>query len=92
MNCWEFKKCGREPSGSNAQQLGVCPAAELDEYDGINGGRNGGRVCWGLVGTLCGGTVQGEFAKKIPSCKICDFYKHVLHSEGKDLRYAIHLS
>ncbi|MGD0283853.1 MAG: two-CW domain-containing protein, partial [Dissulfurispiraceae bacterium] len=26
MNCWEFKKCGREMGGVNIEQLGVCPA------------------------------------------------------------------
>jgi len=26
MNCWEFKKCGREESGFSAKELGVCQA------------------------------------------------------------------
>jgi len=26
-NCWEFMKCGREPGGVNAIELGVCRAA-----------------------------------------------------------------
>jgi hypothetical protein len=26
VNCWEFKKCGRESQGPNAAELGVCPA------------------------------------------------------------------
>jgi hypothetical protein len=26
LNCWEFKKCGREKGGANADSFGVCPA------------------------------------------------------------------
>ena len=27
LNCWEVKKCGREPGGKSVATLGVCPAA-----------------------------------------------------------------
>ncbi|HEX7481344.1 MAG TPA: hypothetical protein VF331_26310 [Polyangiales bacterium] len=64
MNCWEFKHCGREPGGKAEGALGECPAACAHELDGINHGRNGGRVCWGVAGTLCGGVEQGTFAMK----------------------------
>ncbi len=40
-NCWEVKKCGRQPGGEKVEELGVCPAAELSEYDGINQGTCG---------------------------------------------------
>lgn len=76
QNCWEFKSCGRtgveEP----------CPASEAAVLDGIHGGENGGRACWAVVGTLCGGTVQSTYATKIGSCLKCDFY----HSVQKDER------
>ena len=26
MNCWEFKKCGREKHGVKEKELGRCPA------------------------------------------------------------------
>lgn len=26
LNCWEFKKCGREPGGLKARERGACPA------------------------------------------------------------------
>jgi len=26
MNCWEFKKCGREKGGAKAKELGLWPA------------------------------------------------------------------
>lgn len=85
QNCWEFKKCGREPGGVKALELGVCPAASENKVYGINNGRFGGRVCWMLAGTLCGGQVQGTFATKLLNCKNCDFYKQVVEEEGKNI-------
>ena len=26
MNCWEFKKCGRQAEGANQESKGLCPA------------------------------------------------------------------
>ena len=63
MNCWEFKKCGRERGGARAVELGVCPAFPID-----------GHNCARVAGTLCGGKVQGIFAMKLASCMDCDFY------------------
>lgn len=81
VNCWEFKNCGREPDGSKVDELGVCPAGEINDVDGVNRGRKGGRICWAVAGTLCGGKVQGEFATKIANCVTCDFYIKVLNEE-----------
>jgi hypothetical protein len=82
LNCWEFKKCGREPGGEKAEELGVCPAAVEDSYDGINLGKNAGRICWAVAGTCCGGEVHGTFAEKRKSCVTCDFYRNVQKQEG----------
>ena len=81
LNCWEHKKCGREPGGSNVLELGVCPAATETKADGINGGKNGGRVCWAIAGTLCEGEIQGTYASKLGFCLICDFCQLVLKEE-----------
>lgn len=83
QNCWEAKKCGRQPGGSRVSDLGVCPAAIEDKANGMNGGRHGGRVCWALSGTLCGGAVQGTFAQKLSTCMQCDFYHLVQTEQGK---------
>ncbi len=88
MNCWEFKKCGRESGGSKADELGICPAAIEIKVNRVNGGKNGGRACWVIAGTLCGGKVQGLFANKLANCLECDFYKNVLNEQGKDLQSA----
>jgi hypothetical protein len=82
LNCWEFKKCGREEGGAKVAELGVCPAALVARADGLNSGKNGGRSCWAIAGTLCGGTVQGTFATKLPNCLKCEFYQLVGAEEG----------
>lgn len=82
INCWEFKRCGREPGGANALELGVCPAATDASSHGLNRGRNGGRICWAVTGTLCGGQVQGTYAQKRASCITCDFLLKVQGEEG----------
>ena len=82
LNCWEFRKCGREPGGANVDALGVCPAAVASSADCINGGKNGGRVCWIISGTMCCGKIEGTFAAKIGDCLRCDFYGKVLREEG----------
>jgi hypothetical protein len=80
-NCWEFKKCGREPGGNHEKELGCCPAALEQALDSLHGGKNAGRACWVIAGTLCEGKVQGSFAKKLAGCTACDFYKAVEKEE-----------
>jgi len=81
LNCWEFKKCGREPGGAHGE-LGVCPSATETKLNGSHDGTNAGRACWVVAGTFCGGKVQGSFAKKYEHCEVCDFYKLVMKEEG----------
>jgi hypothetical protein len=71
MNCWVFKKCGREKGGINEKSLGVCPVYP-----------NHGRHCARVAGTLCGGKVQGSFAMKAANCMRCDFYKSPYYDKG----------
>jgi hypothetical protein len=82
MNCWEFKNCGRQIGGSKTAELGVCAASENTKATGINNGKNGGRACWVIAGTLCGGKVQGTFAAKLANCMACEFYQLVSKEEG----------
>lgn len=85
-NCWEIKKCGRQQGGINTSKLGVCPASEAKEYNGKNNGKFGGRYCWKIAGTLCGGKVQGSFASKIMNCSKCDFFHQVKEEEGSEFQ------
>jgi predicted Ser/Thr protein kinase len=82
INCWDYMKCGRQPGGVNVAELGVCPAAADESFDGINAGRCGGRFCWAVAGTFCGGRIQGTFAQKRQSCLSCGFYHRIQAEEG----------
>ena len=82
QNCWESMKCGRETGGMVSKELGVCPASTEKKFDGVNGGDASGRFCWAVAGTLCGGEVQGTFAKKIENCMSCSFLLEVINEEG----------
>ena len=82
LNCWEFMKCKREPGGARADENGTCVAATDSSYDGINYGKNAGRICWAVAGTCCGGDIQGTFAEKRDSCTSCPFYKLIQEEEG----------
>ena len=84
LNCWEYQKCGREPNGNRVDELGICPAAIDTSFDGINRGRNGGRVCWAIAGTYCEGEIQGAFADKRDSCVKCHFFKMVNSEDVAD--------
>lgn len=84
QNCWEFKQCGRQPGGAKVAELGVCPATQEKRLEGVNSGRGGGRCCWALTGTLCGGKVQGSYAMKLGNCLKCEFFLQVRQEEGAD--------
>jgi hypothetical protein len=86
-NCWEFKQCGRETGGVNADTLGVCPASTAEGLEGIHGGKNAGRACWMVAGTYCRGKTSGTFISKYKDCKECDFYKHVREEEDKEGKF-----
>jgi hypothetical protein len=79
LNCWEFEKCGREPGGANEHD--ICPAAIETYANGINGGKNAGRICWAIAGTLCNEMIKGTFAKEKFSCMNCEFFKLVNKEE-----------
>lgn len=82
LNCWEYKKCGRENGGTKIKELGTCPTSLNETLDGTHDGRHAGRSCWIVAGSMCGGTVQGTFAQKYENCKNCDFYNLVKKEEG----------
>ncbi len=91
LNCWEFKKCGREPGGAKVKELRVCPATTETRLHGVHGGKNAGRACWVVAGSMCGGKVQGTFAQKYGDCAKCDFFKEIKEKEGTDYIYSASL-
>ena len=81
QNCWEMKKCGREPGGPKTDEFGPCPVANYAALHGVHGGKNAGRACWVVAGSLCGGKIQGNEAQKRNACWECDFLKMVKKEE-----------
>ena len=77
MNCWEIKKCHTKE---------ICPAYGEARLNGVHGGMNAGRACWVVVGTFCSCRIQGEFAKKVSSCRQCEVYRLVEQEEGDDFK------
>jgi hypothetical protein len=89
LNCWEYKKCGRQPQGPHVRDKGLCPASTETGLDDVHEGTNAGRACWVVSGTLCKGEVQGTFAAKFKNCESCDFYQLVRNEEGPSFVYSI---
>ena len=81
-NCWQFKKCGREPGGTHVKDMGICPAATERKLHDTHHGDCAGRSCWVVAGTFCGGVEQGTYAHKYHNCEKCDFYQLVREEEG----------
>ncbi|MBF0245856.1 MAG: hypothetical protein HQL31_11415 [Planctomycetes bacterium] len=81
-NCWQVMGCERQLGGKKANERGICPAAKMNEHHSKNGGEAGGRYCWKLAGTLCGGRPQGSVVIKIDSCRKCRFYNQVREEEA----------
>lgn len=61
-NGFETKRCW-EIKGCQKE---TCPAYTNKDFR-----------CWLMVGTLCGGKVQGEFAKKYETCFECEVFKNI---------------
>ncbi|MBF0426357.1 MAG: hypothetical protein HQL66_11130 [Magnetococcales bacterium] len=75
MNCWEVVQCGREES---------CTAFHASEYDGIFGGRNGGRFCAFVEGTSCKDGLPRPYEEKLKLCSKCNFFSRVMSEEFGD--------
>jgi hypothetical protein len=90
-NCWEAMKCGLEPGGDRAEKYGVCLAATHKRLDGCNHGKNAGRACWALLGTLCHGEdgiprKQDTYSQKLSRCTQCRFFELVAIQEEDDFK------
>ncbi len=85
LNCWQYCKCGREPGGERTKDLGICPVTVATSLNGINGGKNGGRICWSIAGTFSPyrrSQLDCLKIKQIKSCLDCEFHQLVLKEEG----------
>jgi len=85
LNCWEYQGCERGPGGRKSANGEQCPASTAEALDGRNSGKNGGRACWVVPGTLCDGMVSGPFEEKYHECRKCAFHARVQIEEGLEL-------
>lgn len=82
-NCWEIIGCGMEENGYKAKEDGeVCPAAIDVSHDMKNNGKNAGRYCWKVAGTMSNEERKGYYVSIVKSCDVCQFYKFVKQREG----------
>ncbi|MBF0317338.1 MAG: hypothetical protein HQL04_04115 [Nitrospirae bacterium] len=81
QNCWEYKLCGRQPGGKNADRFGVCPVTKAEAFDGLHGGTNAGRACWAVAVPLADADNKGGLAAKIKNCTTCSFHQLVINQE-----------
>ena len=88
-NCWDVMNCEWQPDSLKIDEVGVCPAVKDSRFNGLHGGKNAGRVCWMIAGTLCGSKAQGTYAQKYKNCIKCDFYKLVKIEEGLDFKMLV---
>ena len=78
-NCWDYYRCGKQ---SNGKKHDVCPAYLETKLNGVHDGKNGGRACWVVAGTKCGGIVKRTLIPKFIVCKLCDFKEIVMSEES----------
>jgi hypothetical protein len=77
-NCWEFKKCGRGVGGDKVDESGRCPVAAETPANSLNGGINGGRICWVMNGNGC----HDKLMHGKDFCFQCEFRYKVTLEEG----------
>jgi len=82
QNCWEFSNCGREPGGANVNEFTICPAATTFSANGMNSGKNGGRICWIIADTKYNNTIECSALHHKSSCFSCSFRYKVTMDEG----------
>jgi len=75
LNCWDFKKCCDKSLSNHASESILCPVKKEFNANGLNGGINGGRICWVIMDSHC---------KKKPqsACFQCEFSYKVMAEEG----------
>ncbi len=82
LNCWEYMECGRGPGGFGTHEAGVCNIAKEIAANGLNGGVNGGRLCWLIAEKCSSEEVKCSNYHNKNSCFSCKFRYKVSAEEG----------
>ena len=83
-NCWDYMLCGLEHGGEAIGESGSCSVVKYSGFNRVNGGYNGGRYCWKIVGTFPDNDTCCPHALEIGDCTLCKFYKIVKNEEGEN--------
>jgi len=70
VNCWDVKKCCNETGNKK-----ICSVKKESIANGLNGGINGGRICWVIMDSHCK-------QKARTACFQCEFHYKVKAEEG----------
>lgn len=81
-NCWDFMKCGRGPGGDKVSKEAICPVAAEAAAHTLNGGINGGRLCWIIAESNGGENIRCSVNHNKNSCFSCQFRFKVNSEEG----------
>jgi len=81
-NCWEYMNCGKETAGNGNGNGSVCPIAHDALADTLNGGVNGGRICWIIADMKYNNNIQCSATHHKSSCFSCSFRYKVTMDEG----------
>ena len=75
-------KCGKGLSKTGKGKCNSCPVASETSGNALNGGINGGRICWIIAETCCNGDVSCSDLHRKDSCFSCEFRYKVTMEEG----------
>jgi hypothetical protein len=75
-------QCGREPGGKYKNKYETCPVSTKAVANGLNGGENGGRICWIIAESGCKCKVKCSVRNVRHSCFQCEFRYKIMAEEG----------
>ncbi len=74
--------CRQGPGGNKVESLGRCPVSNELSANGLNGGVNGGRMCWIVAEACSKSEVKCSELQRKSSCFSCEFRYKVAIEEG----------
>jgi len=81
-NCWDYMKCGKGPDENGKNKFIMCPVVFHEAANGLNGGVNGGRLCWLVASKKKYGEMKHLNQKRTDPCFFCEFHYKVMAEEG----------
>jgi hypothetical protein len=80
--CWEARKCDREPAAESRRENDICPASLSWQFDGVNGEQNGGRFYRGFLERYAGAKNKGPMLGSSWIASIAIFLEWYMKRKG----------